>query len=439
MFFMKIFGVKSMTMKATALAADSTSQPWNVAIILDATVSMNSTDPYCTTSNTTAEQCAMNGIQTMLKGINPCYGSVSCSTGGSNAIFRVSFFTFPNVTTATVADDYNCGGTPTSEPYTLPVIPTSSTTGGYSPFPYSNTTQVYDYQTRKYVPTTTTYTATYQVTTPNAGNADAYGFLTDYYSSGSLNPTSILVKAIGNGSTKGCMAVPSNGFVTGSGGAGGETYSAAAIYAAQTALLAEQAQVTGLGIKSNNAIIFVSDGQAGAWQGAFPPATSTASPTTAGISVTSSGSSSKNITGTASSFGIYPDYNDECQQAIAAAQTVRGMGTRFYSVAYGSESNGCGSNESSSMGPGGTDSSTVVTGTLNVAIPNAKTLNPCTAMEDMASPVGTISGLWYFYTDGSSIHNGCSDTSHTSSNLSSIFGAIAATFKNARLLPNNAK
>jgi len=443
MFFMKVFGVSSIQVGATAIAAMASTQPWNVAIILDATGSMNSNDPYCSTSNTTAEQCAMNGIQTMLKGINPCYGSTSCEANNANAIFRVSFFTFPNVTTATVADDYNCGGTPASAQYTLPVIPTASTTDGYEPFSYSNTTTTYNNRTKQYQTTTTTWTATYQVTQPNVGNADANGFLSDYYSGGSLNPNSILVKIIGNGSTAGCMAVPSNSFVTGSGSsAGGETYFAGAIYAAQTALLAEQNAVTALGIKSKNAIIFVSDGQAGAYPGAFPPVVSTASNTSDGYSVTSNGSSTTNMTGAANSFGIYPDYNDQCQQAIAAAQAARNLGTRFYAVAYGSESNGCGSNASSGSGwsynPGGTDSTTVVTGTLNVPITNAQNLNPCTTMEDMASPVNSVSGLWYFYTDGSSNAKGCSDAGHTTLNLQSIFGAISATFKNARLVPSNA-
>lgn len=424
MTFMRVFGIKTITVGAKATAAMSSTQPWNVAIILDATGSMNTNDPYCSTSNTTAEQCAMNGIQTMLMGIDPCYGGTSnCSSSSSNARFRVSFFTFPNVTTATVAYDYNCGGTPTSEDYTLPVIPAAGSTSGYTPFGYTAGSG------GATIPTTT-----YQVTVPNVGGADANGFLSDYYSSGSLNSSSILVKIIGNGSTKGCMAVPSNSFVTGSGSTqGGETYFASAIYAAQTALQAEQAAVASLGIQSKNAIIFVSDGQAGAYNGAFPKPVSTANNTSEGISVTSSGSSSKNITGAANTFGIYPDYHDQCQQAIAAAQYARSQGTRYYAVAYGSENVGCGSSEQ------GTDSTLVVTGTLNVPITNAKTILPCTVMEDMASPVGSsVTGLWYFYTEGSSIKNGCSDTTHISSNLQTIFGAISATFKNARLVSNDA-
>jgi hypothetical protein len=401
-----------------------------VAIILDATQSMNTTDSYCTTSNTTSEQCAMNGIQVMLKGINPCYGSATCTSSSANSIFRVSFFTFPNVTTATVQYDYCSGsGTPASEPYTLPKIPGSTSTASYIPFGYNAGTGG-----------TTFPVSTYQVLQHSADstNIDANGFTSDYYSGGSLNPSSLLVKIIGNGSTNGCMKVPSNAFVTGTGSTqGGETYFAGAIYAAQTALQAEQAQVAALGINSHNAIIFVSDGQAGGYYGAFPqkisnPVNASGGSVTYGDSVAYYNSSSPkyNFLGTGA-VGTYPDLTDQCQQAIAAAQYAKSQGTRMYGVAYGSESSGCGSSLS------GTDSTTVITGTLNVPITNAKTLNPCTTMEDIASPVSTAAGLWYFYTDGSSVKNGCSDTSHTSKNLSSIFGAITATFKNARLISNS--
>jgi hypothetical protein len=194
--------------------------------------------------------------------------------------------------------------------------------------------------------------------------------------------------------------------------------------------MAEQAKVTNLGITSNNAIILVSDGQANTGYNQYPQATSTASSTggVGGISVTFAGNSSENLTGTASSFGVYPDYNDDCQQAITAANYAKGLGTRMYAVAYGSESNGCTS-----------DSSVVVSGTLNLPIAKASAVIPCLVMEDIASPGATSANPWYFYTDGSSVHNGCTDTTHTSTDLSSIFGAIAATFTNPRLLPHDAK
>ena len=414
-FFMKVLGISTIPVAAQATASmQGSAQPWNVAIILDATPSMNSTDPYCTQSGSTAEQCALTGIQTMLKGINPCNGGASnCSASSANSNFRVSLFSFPNVTTTTVKYDYQCGGTPTEEAYTLPVIPASWSTTAYAPFAYTGASG---------------FTATYQITPPGVGNADANGFLSDYYQvsgTNGLNSSSILVKAVGNGSTNGCLKPP-----TGFSGGGGQTYFAGAIYAAQTALQAEQAAVTTLGIPSKNAIIFVSDGQANTLYNRYPQKTSTAG--TGGISVTYAGSSSKNLTGTANTFGQYPDFNDDCQQAIMAAQYAINAGTRFYAVSYGSESNGCTSST------GGSESSVVVTGSLNVPITSVSQVVPCVVMEDMASPGQTSASPWYFYTEGSSIHNGCSDTSHTSSDLNAIFGAIVSTFTTPRLLPNNA-
>lgn len=408
-YFMRIFGMNSLTVAATAIASmQGAAEPWNVAIVLDATPSMNQTDPYCPQSGSTAEQCAMNGIQTMLKAVNPCTGGVTSCAAANNAkaLFRVSLFSFPDIATSQVSEDYKCTGTPTADAYALPAIPASNSTASYAPFAYTGATP---------------YTSTYQITPPNVGNADANGFLSDYFkSSSTLNSSSILVKAVGYGSTKGCLKPPTTS------GSGGVTYFAAAVYAAQTALQAEQAAVARLGIQSRNAIVFISDGQANALYNRFPQQTSTAGK--GGISVTYAGSSSKNLTGTGNSFGIYPDYNDDCQQAIAASQYAIKAGTRFYSVAYGSESSGCVS-----------DSNLVVTGNLNVPIGSASQVIPCLVMEDMASPGESAADPWYFYTEGSSIANGCKDTTHTSSNLSSIFSAIAATFTKPQLLPNTAK
>ncbi len=431
--FMQMFGVKTLTVGATATASmQGTAQLWNVAIILDATGSMGSVDKYCSQSGSTAEQCAMTGIQTMLRGINPCAGgAASCSAASANANFRVSLFAFPNVPTATVANDYNCGGAPVAEVYTLPVIPSSGSTSGYTPFTYTSTTTNWRGQQTK---TTTTYT--YQITPPKVGNADANGFLSDYYANGTLNSKSILVKAVGDGSTNGCMTPPStSGWPDGS----YETYFAGAIYAAQAALQAEQSYTTGLGINAKNAIIFISDGQANMTYDGFPQATSTAGTAgSGGYSVTSAGNTTystkaANLTGVAGTWGTYPDSNADCQQAIMAAQYVQKAGTRFYAVAYGSESGGC----VTDVGTVGT-AKLVLTGALNVPITSASQVVPCKVMENMASPGADAASPWYFYTDGSSTANGCKDTSHTSSDLNSIFGAITATFTNPRLLPNNA-
>ena len=263
-----VMGITDLKVSATAVASmQGTAQLWNVAIVLDTTGSMNSNDPYCSTSNTTAEQCAMNGIQTMLKGINPCASGQTppCDATSANTNFRISLFAFPNIPVSQVADDYNCSGTPTAAVYSLPAKPDSTSTPGYvagsayTPFAYTGTTP---------------YTATYQILQQSAdpSHIDQNGFTSDYYSSSqTLNSTSKLVLAIGNGSTKGCLKPPltstssssdaaAAGWSTSGGGYGGRgwgtTYSwpdtsymtsfAGAIYAAQTALQAEQAYTASL-------------------------------------------------------------------------------------------------------------------------------------------------------------------------------------------------
>jgi Flp pilus assembly protein TadG len=421
-YFMRLFGFTTVNVGATAIASmQGLAQPWNVAIILDATGSMGSQDPYCPQSGSTAEQCAMTGIQTMLLSVHPCAGGqAGCTSSSANAKFRVSLFSFPNVPVTQVADDYNCKGTPTANVYSLPAIPASGSTSAYTPFAYSGTTA---------------YTATYQITPHSADmtNIDANGFTSDYLTSGgALNSSSILVKAIGNSSTstKGCLKPPSTSSWPDS---KYMTYFAGAIYAAQTALQAEQAATTALGINANNAIIFVSDGQANMPYDGFPQKTSTAG--TGGDSVTSAGTTkytttAANLTGVSTKWGTYPDSNADCQQAIMAAQYAQNAGTRFYAVAYGSESNGCVTDD-------GTLGSTqvVVTGTLNVPITSASQVVPCVVMEDMASPTGKVAYPWYFYTDQSSAANGCTNKTM---DLNSIFGAIGATFTQSRLLLNTA-
>ena len=422
-----VLGITSLSVGATAVASmQGVAQPWNVAIILDTTGSMGYNDPYCSKANSTSEQCAMTGIQTMLQGINPCAsGQAGCKAASANANFRVSMFTFPNVLQTQVADYYNCSGTPTAKIYTLPKIPASGSTTAYTPFAYTAGSGG-----------TTLAAATYQILqhSMDTTNIDANGFTSDYFTSGgTLNTSSVLVKEIGNGSTNGCIKPPST---SGWPDSSYMTSFAASVYAAQTALQAEQAAALALGVTSNNAIIFVSDGQANMPYDGFPQKTSTAG--TGGLSVTSAGvttytASAANLSGTASSWGKYPDSNAGCQQAIMAAQYAKAAGTRFYAVAYGSEANGCVTDDGSI----GT-AKVVVTGTLNVPITSASQVIPCVVMENMASQGATSTAPWYFYTDGSSSANGCTDTTHTSTNLNSIFGAIGATFTQPRLLPYNA-
>jgi hypothetical protein len=287
-YFFRIFGVKSITVTASATAAmrGAITSPYNVAIIVDTTASMNDTDSD-SQCNSTRLTCALSGVQTLLEDLSPCAASVSnCGTATSgnvaNSVDRVSLFTFPNVTVGSVDDDYNCGRTsPKSEPYTFPSATATS-----------------------YPPTNPAPTATYQIVS----------YSSDYRSSDtatSLVTSSDLVLSVGGKS--GCKGMQAEG--------GEGTYYAGAIYAAQASLVAEQANNPG----SQNVIILISDGDASATSSA--------------------------MTGASTTSGTYPSTLQQCHQAVAAAQAATAAGTRVYSVAYGSESSGCSTDKNPTITP----------------------------------------------------------------------------------------
>ncbi|MGO9336878.1 MAG: pilus assembly protein TadG-related protein [Terracidiphilus sp.] len=388
--FMALFGMTTLNVSATATASmQGIANSWNVAIIVDGTQSMSTTDSNC--GGLTEFQCALSGVQTFLAATNPCPPG-GCSSGSK---LRVSLFSFPNLdTTSGFSDTSTCSGPFTNEVYSLPT--TTATT--YSPIKYTGTSA---------------FTATYQIT-----DWDYNYYAPQSSSTSGLNSSDNLVKAIGYGYNSSTGAITHQGCLPNVGGE--STYYGGVLYAAQAALVAEQAANPG----SLNAIILLSDGQANADSSKFPQKTSTPSPAASGIAVTSSGSSTTNLTGGANTFGLYPDFNDECQQAIMAAQSAAAAGTRVYAVAYGSEDSGC--------GVGGTDTSLVATG-QNASF-TLSTLTPCVTMENIAS------SLNYFYSDYNQSGSGssCQDASHTVSTLADIFLAISADFTTPRLIPNSA-
>jgi hypothetical protein len=301
LFFAPIFGKKTLTLTAMATAAMSgaITSPYNVAIVVDTTHSMNDTDSDSQCS-TTRISCALAGVKILLQGLYPCsaqlatcgsatnnanVGSPGIFPGGANvpdSVDRVSLFAFPNVTMGTIADDWNCGSTsPTNEPYTFP----SATATSYAPSGSS--------------------TPTYQIV----------AYSSDYRTSDtatSLNAVSDA--AIAAGGKSGCngMAAP-----------GGEgTYYAGVIYAAQASLVAEQAANPG----SKNVMIVVSDGDAGTTTSGAMPGASTTS-------------------------GTYPSTKQQCAQAVTAAKAATTAGTRVITVAYGAESSGCGTDTSPAITP----------------------------------------------------------------------------------------
>jgi Flp pilus assembly protein TadG len=134
-FFAKIFGIKSFNISSTATAAKGGGvRPYNVLIVLDTTNSMTHTDSDSQCNNTRLS-CAQAGIQTLLKGLDPCpLADPSCVTGSetsgnanvTNALDEVGLMAFPGLTPSesstlssppvaapTASDDYTC---PTSNP-----------------------------------------------------------------------------------------------------------------------------------------------------------------------------------------------------------------------------------------------------------------------------------------------------------------------------------
>jgi len=472
-FFMRFFGVPTLTVKAEATATmNSVANNWNVAIIEDASGSMSTTDSNCTGSPTEF-QCALQGIQTLLGSINPCqFGQTTCTNADAN--FHVSLWTFPNIITTDLPVANACSGTTYIEPlpYQVLTLPTPGVTG-YTPLTYA-------------YPNGTKWSASYEVTY-GASDADANGFVSDYYqanspSTGNLNPSSSIVKAVGNGGnggTVGCLPVSPNGIaLNGATGTGtsnsivntvnvgeGITYYAAVLYAAQSALLAEQA-VPG-NTNSQNAIILLSDGQANTQWIYFPQGslsqTPSANTSTKSTIVTGTGyptgydtlKSTPNTSAyvaahyttptseaTGSVSGLYPDFFDECQQAILAAQAATKAGTTVYAVAYGSEQSGCGSGSHA-------DDFTAVTMTatgsnllvpLNASFSSASALTPCITMENIASSIATGSSTFYsdYLQSGSGVSTSCQSASNPETQIADIFSAIAASFTKPRLIPNTA-
>lgn len=66
----------SMTATATASSNGGTTHPADVMLILDTTESMNNSDANCQISGATRVQCALNGLQTLMKGFPPPYGAL---------------------------------------------------------------------------------------------------------------------------------------------------------------------------------------------------------------------------------------------------------------------------------------------------------------------------------------------------------------------------
>jgi Flp pilus assembly protein TadG len=375
LWFGGLIGMKQMNVSYTAKAAMAGGQnePWNIAVIVDTTASMNDADggDQC---NGTQITCALLGVQALLNDLYPCGLGQNCTTS-TNYVDSVSLFVFPAVTGTTASKDTSC---PTSDPtivaYTFPDPP-------------SNTT----------LPTADTYEVT--------------SFANNYKTSDSatsLNQAAPIVIAAGDSGQSNCAGIQAPG--------GEATYYAQVIYAAQAALVTQQAANPG----SQNAIILLTDGDATAC--ASNANTTAGACDTKSELVASEGTLNGTGTHTSNPTGYesytYPSALGECGQAVLAAQSAANAGTTVYTIGYGAEtSGGCLSDK--------TYSATVGTNGGSWSPGD----QPCQALAAMAS-----SAVNFYSDDG----QGCEATAPTNQNLTkltAIFRAIVDNMSSPRLIP----
>jgi Flp pilus assembly protein TadG len=367
-FFAWIVGHPTMTVNVESEASKGTkAHPYNVAIILDTTYSMRTPDPNCPYVNgqeQTQLQCAETAIGVILGGLDP-------------SVDNISLFTFPAMEQNSTSNDTNCSGQQaTGEPYTFPSATATSM------------------QTVRFTGGSGTVQTTYQIA----------GFANDYRSSDSaksLNSSSSLTKAVGLSS--GCSGLQVNSTQN--------TYFASTIYAAQSALLAEQAANPG----TSNTMILLSDGNATAVNNNYWKDMATSSQSNPGVNN--------------SADGLYPNLQGECGQAVDAANAASAAGTLVFTIAYGSPSTSTGGGR---YGNGGNCASDVGTG----AHPN---ITPCEDMQDMSTGWPTDTSHFYsdYYAPGGDSGCQAAGKNNTITNLSDIAASIVVALRKERLIPPN--
>jgi Flp pilus assembly protein TadG len=415
--FGALFGIPQFNIQAASMAAmaGGADTPYNLAVILDTTESMNSTS---TESSCSSSQivCAVQGLQTMLVNLDPCSLDDSSCSGSAHYVDDVALFTFPPPTPGTVSDDYTCPThNPSIVPYTFPNV---------TPGASQNLIMPSTYGTYEVIPFSNNYKANDGATTLEIG--------------------SDLAKAVGYSGT-GCSGLAAPG--------GDGTYYAQAIYAAQAALVAQQVANPG----STNVLIILSDGDANACATdgntaaggcstraqivasncSAPGASGCNNTTNLPLNGTGTSSTFPNATINGSAVGYqsytYPSELGQCGQAVQAASAATTAGTLVFTIGFESEtSNGCATDQ-----------------TFTAAVPSVTTLQawpkltgaseawpgggsypkqPCTALGAMASNANT------FYSDDAS---GCAATGKNAdyTSLAQIFQAIFTTLTSPRLIP----
>ncbi|MGA2886479.1 MAG: pilus assembly protein TadG-related protein [Terracidiphilus sp.] len=439
LWFGGMFGVPTWQAGVTAtVSMRGLPTPTNIALVLDATLSQNALDPDCALGPTITEmQCELNGVLTFLSKIYPCKITLTTCTFtngvAAQSVDRVALFSFPPFTVASAATNL-CTSIPTAAGITAhgglqtsgnwgsggwfsdPVMgyydsdasqakvngyyfqgpaATANNSGAW-PFwpigaPYPYVPVPLNQLGTSYAPGTGAGAVTYEVSL-GLGSGDLNGFFSDYLpsdrTSGSISdllPNSQIVILAGGLSGCGGMETPNYDGNYG-------TYLAAPIYAAQSALIAEQQANPG----SLNKMVILSDGNADAGSG--------------------------NVGTGFSSNGTYPSYKGDCAQEIAAAQYAVSQGTRVFTIAYGSPTvSGSGQNGQPFGCP------------TDVNFGSHSNITPCLAMQDMASSIGD------FYTaNQAGASNTCENATvpGNNSSIATIMGTIATNTQAPRLIPN---
>jgi hypothetical protein len=446
--FAGILGQPTVNLSATSTATKGRPNPYNIALIVDSTLSMNQTDANC--NNVTSEQCALNGVQQLLSGLDTNYD-------------HVALFTFPNVvvgsnapagvaiTTSGASTTFNCTSTVPSSQNSIayynysgfytPVLNNINTSSGndsngnftnngeqkhYQP-PYTGIAWAMPY-TFPPIPTSTS-----GYTIPTGADAPSYQvtpFVEDYNTTSngttSINSNSVLVQAAGGES--GCGGIVPSSYDGDFG-----TYYPGAIYAAQAALLKEQANHA----NSSNVMIVLGDGNATSPQTwgpeySMPDTAAHAEYTYSASQSLANGYTYPSSYLTATSGGTYPSWIGECGQAVDAAQyaaTYTSGGTAnntlIFTIAYGAPTTSSTANCASDRS-GGTH----------------KDITPCQTLQQMATQVSGYTVSPYFYSDwaaqGGSQSSGCQANSANSGTvaISDIYEAIVTALTSARLIPN---
>jgi hypothetical protein len=397
LWFGGLVGMSSMNLSATATAAmkGGSDIPYNLAVIMDTTASMKDTipgDKDCTTSQIV---CAVAGLEVMLENMDPCAQNTTCSSS-TPYVDDVAVFVFPPA------------------PY--------SSTGNYKPQYCGTGISSVPYNFVNVTPGSS-QNLSIEMTGSDAGEYEIIPFNDAYKTNdtSSLAVASALAQAVGfTGS--GCTGLSAPG--------GQGTYYAQVIYAAQAALVTQQASNP----TSKNVMIILSDGDATACasgantaaggcntKGQIVAENNPSCGSTGGSCLNGTGTKTSNPTGYQSP--TYPSALGECGQAVKAAQLATAAGTVVYTIGFGSETTGCTTDETYTTTASSTDGAE--------AWPSGPySGTPCNAIAAMASNVNT------FYSDNS---GGCPALSPANANFTSlaqIFQAIVNGLSTPRMIPN---